>query len=215
MCRVLGELGRIHKEKVKRRVFQNTWKKDLTTSFIENLSMIKKLIIIDENNEEIFRVQVSFLMSLYDYTIHEIIKYKMIDIFNGLEREPKKYKFFKVSINTLKKAIQYPDTPLKWLPNELDFQNDKISYINPSKTLEALELITDIDIFERFCSENDLIYSEFLNFLKNLSSRRNQIVHSMDIKDKSTLERNKINLKEVTLYIDSIEKLILYILENI
>lgn len=214
MDRNLGELGRIPKEKVKRKIKQSTWRKDLPISFKENLDIINNLITID-SNDEILRVQISFLMSLYDYTIHEIIKYKMIDIFNGTEAEPQKYKSFKVSIKTLKHAINFPENPLKWLPYELDFQTDKISYINPYKTLEALELITDINIFEQYCTDNGLIYKTFLENLKALSIRRNQIVHSMDIKDKRTLERHQINSVEVISYINHIQNLILYIIEKI
>lgn len=105
MNRTFDAPGRIHKEKQKRKINQSTWRKDLSDTFKENLSIIKSLRNTGNSTEEIFRVQVSFLMSLYDYTIHEVIKYKAVDMYNGIEVETEKYKCFKVSMKTLQKAI--------------------------------------------------------------------------------------------------------------
>ena len=215
MSRKFSNIGRIPKEKQKRKINQNTWRKDLSDTFKENLSIIKSLRNTGNSIEEIFRIQVSFLMSLYDYTIHEVIKYKAVDMYNGIEVETEKYKYFKVSMRTLQRAIKFPNEPLKWLTSELEFQNDKISYINPRRTLEALELITDVNIFEQYCQEEGFDYDSFFKELENLTFRRNEIVHKMDIKNKLTLERNEITINEVDNYISIIEKLVLYVIDRI
>lgn len=215
MSRVFNDPGRIPKEKQKRKINQSTWRKDLSDAFKESLNITKSLRNTGNSSEEIFRVQISFLMSLYDYTIHEVIKYKAVDMYSGIEVEAEKYKYFRVSMKTLQKAIKFPDEPLKWLTSELEFQNDKISYINPRRTLEALELITDVNIFEQYCQEEGFDYDSFFKELENLTFRRNEIVHKMDIKNKLTLERNEITMNEADNYISIIEKLVLYIIDRI
>ena len=215
MSRVFNDPGRIPKEKQKRKINQSTWRKDLSDAFKESLNITKSLRNTGNSSEEIFRVQISFLMSLYDYTIHEVIKYKAVDMYSGIEVEAEKYKYFRVSMKTLQKAIKFPDEPIKWLTSELEFQNDKISYINPRRTLEALELITDVNIFEQYCQEEGFDYDSFFKELENLTFRRNEIVHKMDIKNKLNLERNEITMNEVDNYISIIEKLVLYIIAKI
>ena len=87
--------------------------------------------------------------------------------------------------------------------------------INPRRTLEALELITDVNIFEQYCQEEGFDYDSFFKELENLTFRRNEIVHKMDIKNKLTLERNEITMNEVDNYISIIEKLVLHIIARI
>ena len=58
-----------------------TWREDLKKNFEESLNSIKRLCENSSSNmDEICRMQISLLMSLYDYTIHEIVRYKMVDI---------------------------------------------------------------------------------------------------------------------------------------
>ncbi|WP_211494227.1 MULTISPECIES: HEPN domain-containing protein [unclassified Fusobacterium] len=198
------------------RVNYKTWRNDLKESFVENLDIIKKLQ--DRNIQdvmEICRMQISLLMSLYDYTIHEIVRYKMVDIYEGVAEKSRQYDFFKVSMRTLQEAINEPEKPLSWLLRGVSFQNDTISYINPKKTLEALSFVTDRDMFEEYCKDSGKEYSEFFSYLAGLNSRRNQIVHSMDIKNKRTLERNDITQQETEEILSTVRELVIYLIEKI
>ena len=218
MARKLSSPERFQNTKSQKdiRVNYKTWRNDLKESFVENLDIIKKLQ--DRNIQdvmEICRMQISLLMSLYDYTIHEIVRYKMVDIYEGVAEKSRQYDFFKVSMRTLQEAINEPEKPLSWLLRGVSFQNDMISYINPKKTLEALSFVTDRDMFEEYCKDSGKEYSEFFSYLANLNSRRNQIVHSMDIKNKRTLERNDITQQETEEILNTVRELVIYLIEKI
>lgn len=218
MARKLSSPERFQNSKSQKdiRVNYKTWRNDLKESFVENLDIIKKLQ--DRNIQdvmEICRMQISLLMSLYDYTIHEIVRYKMVDIYEGVAEKSRQYDFFKVSMRTLQEAINEPERPLSWLLRGVSFQNDTISYINPKKTLEALSFVTDRDMFEEYCKDSGKEYSEFFSYLADLNSRRNQIVHSMDIKNKRTLERNDITQQETEEILNTVRELVIYLIEKI
>lgn len=55
MSRIFDEPGRIPKEKIKRKIYQNTWREDLAETFKENLNIIKSLRKAEEDNKEILR----------------------------------------------------------------------------------------------------------------------------------------------------------------
>lgn len=218
MARKLSSPERFQNTKSQKdiRVNYKTWRNDLKESFVENLDIIKKLQ--DRNIQdvmEICRMQISLLMSLYDYTIHEIVRYKMVDIYEGVAEKSRQYDFFKISMRTLQEAINEPERPLSWLLRGVSFQNDMISYINPKKTLEALSFVTDRDMFEEYCKDSGKEYSEFFSYLADLNSRRNQIVHSMDIKNKRTLERNDITQQETEEILNTVRELVIYLIEKI
>lgn len=218
MARKIGSPKRYIKIKYKKdtKMSYETWREDLKTNFKESLDGIKKLSEnTNINVDEIHRMQLSLLMSLYDYTIHEIVRYKMVDIYEGVAEKSRQYDFFKVSMKTLQDAINKPDEPLSWLPQGVSFQNDTTSYINPKKTLEALSLVTDKNMFKEYCTASKEDYDKFFKYMTNLNSRRNKIVHSMDITNKYTLERNQIEKSEIDEALEKIEKLVSFIIDEI
>lgn len=226
MERNFSEPGRIEKaiEKKPLMITQKDWRKSLESHFVENLKIIEKQgLLINKlelrEGDEILRSQISFLMSLYDYTIHEIVKYKMIDIFNNSgvkpsEEVPKKYNQFKVSIKTLKHAINNP-TNASWLIKEIEWQNGKLSFINPEKTMEALKIVNDKEIFKEYCLAFNLDYDDFLRELKKLNDRRNKIVHEMDMKDRRQGIRDSVEVQLVNKWIELIKQLVVYLIQEI
>lgn len=222
MVRKFHEPERIYKDKKIKEVqiSQTNWKQNLKERLVKHISIIKNMsnVLINpldtDSEKEILRTKVSFLMSFYDHCIHEIIKYKLIDIFNSEAPTTKKYFHFKVSMFNVKKAINNPQNP-DWLKQEIEFQHGRLSFMNPDKTLEILELVTDTNLLNKYCTENNLIYDDFIKKLSEINFRRNKIVHEMDIFNKLTGERGNINSKEVEEWINLIEVLLIYLIDNI
>ena len=90
--------------------------------FNEQLEIIKKFESNDEREQDILRMKISLLMSLYDYIIHEVIKYRLLELSNlektKLGTEPKNYIKFKISIKTMKQALINTSNSEKLLSKE-------------------------------------------------------------------------------------------------
>ena len=203
-----------NREKKPLEISQGNWREYLNKEFSKSIEIIKDYSNISES-EDILRTQLSFLMSLYDYLIHEVLKYKMLDIFDGNNADGiKGFNKFKISMSNLRIAIEHPKNK-KWLENEIESQKGGASFINPNKTLEALSIVSSENILGKYCMDNKKDYNQFIEELSTLNKRRNKIVHEMDIIDKNTWKRQEIKKKEVDDYVKLIEDLGNYIINKI
>lgn len=169
---------------------------------------------VDKNIEEyIFRSQIAFLMGSVDFYIHEIIKYSILKMFNGEKVKTKKYHQFTIYIQTLEKAIANPES-IDWLEEVVISVTKYKTYMKAKSIKEALELVSNKKIYKDVCKELDLTEKEVDNRVKEIFTRRNEIVHQTDI-DMVTKEVNDINYEFVKESIDFIESLIINIHENI
>lgn len=199
---------------------KSTWRKKLKKQFNEHIITIKNMsnhlnTTIDHKLiEDIYRGQLSFLMSSYDHLIHRILFYKIIDIYNDESLETPQYKDLKISISSLKRIINNPKDS-DWLEFEIEKQFGEKSFINPYTTLNIFSLLTTKNLLENYCNENNLNYSNTLRKLLQITKRRNQIVHNMDISVIKTGKRAKITLQFVEDSINLINNLGTYFIDNI
>lgn len=199
---------------------KSTWREKLKKRFNEHIATIKNMsnhlntTIDPKLIEDIYRGQLSFLMSSYDHLIHQILFHKIIDIYNDESLETPQYKELKISISSLKKIINNPKNSY-WLELEIEKQFGEKSFINPHTTLNIFSLLITKNLLEDYCNENKLDYSNTFSELLQITKRRNKIVHNMDISETDTGKRTKIALQFVEASINLIDNLGTYFIDNI
>lgn len=202
------------------RIFPESWREDLKKIFEEQLEKVISVRSSDTGyNEEILRMKISSMMSLYDYTIHEIVKYRLVEIVNnGIEseiNEPTNFSKFKISIKTLQECMKKPNELVGVLSKDIESQINTYSYINFNEFRKLMKILTDENIVKNYLEENEINDRDFEKKFSELVKRRNAIVHKLDIADKMTIERESITEEEVNEYIEFLKKFVIYILVNI
>jgi len=119
--------------------------------------------------EDIWRSQIVFLDSAFDFYMHEIVKYGIIKMFNGDWGESNDYKKMKVRLSFAVDLAQNPSSASKLL-EEIDEMNKYSCFMGAKKLKEQLDFIAVNYNLKN--SEKDL--------LNDLYNRRNQIAHQSD-----------------------------------
>lgn len=170
---------------------------EIRRHFQENISDVENKFVLAsalreegklEEAKDIWRTQIVFLESAFDFYMHEIVKLGIVSIFNsewGDESRTEKYKNLPFSMDHLERALsdEEGDTWLK------DWTNEKYS----SVTLMAYKNFRDIcnllglnikNIANVFYEQGDKVNTidKLKQFMEDLYNRRNQIAHQSDRK---------------------------------
>lgn len=162
---------------------------------------------------DILRAQYVYALSALDKLIHELVRIGMLQTFNNQRSATSKFNTFAISLEThckIQQARQIQADTLLLEPPEYFFEQEIIvkhkylAFQEPDKIADALSLIWEEKqkwqkIALALGKSDDAIKKE----LKNIVSRRNQIVHEADI-DLQTSLRNPIDKDDVTEAVDFI-----------
>ena len=177
--------------------------KDLDTKFT-NFNQANP----NDDLTDLLRAEIVYSISAFDKLIHELVKIGMIETFNGSRIETVQYKTFKVTIDTLLK-IQNPSgiPPQFWLKQEIERQHKLLSFQEPDKVNDALNLISDKPHkWQIIATQLGMTDKDVKIYLKNIVNRRNAIVHEAD-EDAQTNQKTAINQSDVANDITFIENL--------
>ncbi|CAG1771302.1 hypothetical protein BAC3_01702 [uncultured bacterium] len=191
--------------------------------FNSNIAAIKEMDVLYQhlvNNlklpndlSDILRAQLVYSVSALDKLIHELVRIGMLQAFKNQRIKTSKFNGFSISLETYNKIQQLNDpkpdtlqleTPEYFFEQEIIIKHKYLAFQEPEKIADALSFIwEEKQKWQKIASEfNNL--GENLNKsddtlkkqLKNIISRRNQIVHEADI-DIQTNKRNEIDIEDV------------------
>ena len=147
---------------------------------------------------DLLRAEIVYSISAFDKLVHELVKIGMIETFNGSRTETVQYKTFKITIDTLLK-IQNPSgvPPEYWFKEEIERQHKQLSFQEPDKVNEALNLISAKPYkWQIIANQLGMMEKDAKMFLKNIVTRRNAIVHEAD-ENPQTNEKTSIVQSDV------------------
>lgn len=145
---------------------------------------------------DLLRSEIVYGISAFDKLIHDLVKIGMLETYAGLRIETVQYKAFKISVETLSK-IQNPSgsPPEFWFENEIKNQHKLLSFQEPKKVNDALNLISDTQYkWQVIATTLGKTESDTKTYLSNLVNRRNAIVHEAD---EDPLTGDKISITEL------------------
>ncbi len=165
-----------------------------------------------ERAADIWRSQLVFLDSAFDFFMHEIVKLGILNIFH--EEWPKKseqYTNLQFTMKNVEHAIKNPgdDSWLKDWVTEKYSSETLMSYDTFKGVCNLLSIdyraIADSAFYERGSTEKTL--DKLQRRINQLFYRRNRIAHQMD-RNRENAERQNIQKEDVINFIDDIKKIV-------
>ncbi|MGN1166218.1 MAG: HEPN domain-containing protein [Lachnospiraceae bacterium] len=198
----------------------------ITNRFDNNLSSIKSQFELVEKlkNEgnsqykDVLRSQIVFLESAFDFYVHEITKYGMVRISQGIWPTTDKYDNFSIRLGDVSEALQHTENE-GWF---LDIVNDTYAedtFMSSESVISQLNLIgvswkdAAKEAFYERGSETPTD-DKFKWVLNSLFRRRNKIAHQADCLHE-TGDKIDIERELVEEYIVNIEKIVKAISQGI
>lgn len=198
----------------------------ITNRFACNIQSIKSQFELAEQlkaegstqYKDILRSQIVFLDSAFDFFMHEVTKYGMVQIFQGVWEKTERYNNFTIRLGEISDVLQNPEQE-NWF---LDIVNDSYAedtFMSAGAVIGQLNLIGVKwqSVADRAFYEQGSVVStkdKFKHTLNSLFRRRNQIAHQADCLHE-TGAKIDIERGDVETYIDEIEKIVTAISEEI
>ena len=195
--------------------------------FTESTDAIKKqfvvaneLVLSGKSNdaENIWRAQIIFLASAFDFYMHELTKYGLCEIYDENWDRTEKYSNLQVNMEMIEVALKAGED-IDWF---LEYINDyfsevtMVSYVSVKSQLKLLGIdlqkVADRAFYQRGCTEKTK--DKLQRRLNELFSRRNIIAHQSD-RAHTNAQTTVIAKEIVENFIDDIEKIVNAIYEEV
>jgi hypothetical protein len=146
-------------------------------------------------------------VSSLDKLVHDIVRVGMLDIYTGHRNPTNKYLIFTIDLKTHLQIIQDNSSALFTFGQQVLLKNGYQAFQDPDKISDALSYIWDEKNKWKVISDKiGIPESDIKTQLRNISIRRNQMVHAGDYSD-ILLQRQTISKTDVVEVISFIEKI--------
>ena len=193
---------------------------DIENHFKENIRYIRAQFhiadnLLQEDREEeaknIWRSQIVFLESAFDFYMHELNKYGLSEIFIGNWEKTEKYSNLSIKMDIVDKALNAREDTGWFLEFVNEFYKDKtlVSYESVKDQMNLLGLkmqeVADAVFYER---DSSVKTKDKLKYrLQELYDCRNVIAHQAGRRH-SDAQRENISKEMVEVYIEDVEKIV-------
>ncbi len=168
---------------------------------------LKEVIRPPYDYTDLLRWQWAQAVSSLDKLVHDLVRVGMLEIFIGRRPTTSKFMTFTIGIDSHLQIIQNSTNAVSIIEKLIIQKHGFLSFQDPDKISEALSYIWDEKHkWQKIAQRLNLDESYVKTQLKNISIRRNQIVHegdySSNLLDRQPLSENDVN--EVLFFIDSL-----------
>lgn len=184
---------------------------DVLSEIKERQNQLKNKKELTDEDFFLLRTQIVFLESVFDYYIHEIITYGIIQTYKGDWPINNKFNNILVKLSTCIEMIKKPELDAEILKEYIIDYYGGMTFLdkeNLNAKLRVIEINPEQVASQVFDDDNPpQAQQKFAEFIKELYNRRNRIVHQCDMEFGSN-EKCTINVEEVDNYIAIVEKTI-------
>lgn len=136
-----------------------------------------------EECKDIWRSQVVFFESIFDFFIHEISKYSLYSMFSGNWEKSEKYDSLFVPLKKVETALESPDSK-EWFFEFINSKFEREVFLSAKSMADQLNLIglpfTTV-MHRAFAKENEELSRKYgVKIVSDIFSRRNAIAHQND-----------------------------------
>ena len=194
---------------------------DESISVVENMFSIAQGLQKAGNEtqaENVWRAQVVFIVSAFDFFMHEITKFGLSKIFDGAWEETKKYSNISIRLDVLNKALKAGEDS-DWF---IEFVNEQfakatmVSYADVKEQINLLGLdmqtLADDTFYQQGATEKTI--DKLKRRLNGLFSKRNVIAHQSDRRH-ADAEIMEITEEAVHGYVEDVNKIVENIVKQI
>ena len=196
----------------KKVVIRNEQEKHILKQFNSSIEVVRQkdeiiqfLSAHGQSTLEIRQSQIILLMSALDLYIHDIVKYCIIQKFNGNQTKTKQYKELLIPMQSVELAIQNPESS-DWLDEVITSINQYKSFTSYGKIKNQLEAVgLKSKKFNELVlkTESDFGVSDLIEKLRSL---RNRLAHQ-DQQSITSLE-SELTEEKINQYIGFIYQLV-------
>ena len=196
----------------KKVVIRNEQEKHILKQFNSSIEVVRQkdeiiqfLSAHGQSTLEIRQSQIILLMSALDLYIHDIVKYCIIQKFNGNQTKTKQYKELLIPMQSVELAIQNPESS-DWLDEVITSINQYKSFTSYGKIKNQLEAVgIKSKKFSELVlkTESDFGVSDLIEKLRSL---RNRLAHQ-DQESINSLE-SELTEEKINQYIGFIYQLV-------
>ncbi|MGN0483508.1 MAG: HEPN domain-containing protein [Lachnospiraceae bacterium] len=168
--------------------------------------------------KDILRSQIVFLDSAFDFFMHEITKYGMVQMFHGNWEKTPKYNNFTVRLGDISDVLKNVEQE-NWFLDIVNNSYAEDTFMSSEAVTGQLNLIgvewqevANMAFYEK--GSTIPTNQKFKQTLNALFKRRNQIAHQADCLHE-TAKKIDIDRETVETFIDAIEKIVMSILKKI
>lgn len=196
----------------KKVVIRNEQEKHILKQFNSSIEVVRQkdeiIQFLSAHGQSILEIrqsQIILLMSALDLYIHDIVKYCIIQKFNGNQTKTKQYKELLIPMQSVELAIQNPES-LEWLDEVITSINQYKSFTSYGKIKNQLEAVgIKSKKFSELVlkTESDFGVSDLIEKLRSL---RNRLAHQ----DQESINSLELELTEekINQYIGFIYQLV-------
>lgn len=196
----------------KKVVIRNEQEKHILKQFNSSIEVVRQkdeiIQFLSAHGQSILEIrqsQIILLMSALDLYIHDIVKYCIIQKFNGNQTKTKQYKELLIPMQSVELAIQNPES-LDWLDEVITSINQYKSFTSYGKIKNQLEAVgIKSKKFSELVlkTESDFGVSDLIEKLRSL---RNRLAHQ----DQESINSLELELTEekINQYIGFIYQLV-------
>jgi hypothetical protein len=155
--------------------------------------------LLEEQAQEILRAEIVLSVSALDCFIHDLIKYGMVEAYQGHRSFGKQFETYQIPVKFLRliENSEQLDDKLGYLENAIMENNSKDSYQSPKSIEYALQLINITSVWKSLANPMNDKAEDIKNELALIVDRRNKIAHEADYDvltgSKSPIDRQNIN----------------------
>jgi hypothetical protein len=170
-------------------------------------SYLKDIVRPPYDYSDLLRWQWAQSVSALDKLIHDLVRVGMIESFLGKREQTPKFLTFSLNFNVHLQMTQNPDLASIYFEKEIIQKHGFLSFQDPKNIGEALSNIWGENQKWYKIAQHMSLNEEFTKTkLRNISIRRNQIVHEGDYSN-SLLQRQPITDSDVTEVLDFVKVL--------
>lgn len=179
-------------------IIQDTRNSDVVYTYLDNI------VKPPYDYSDLLRWQWAQAVSALDKLIHDLIRTGMVQTYQGLRLPTAKYRSFAIDMDCYSQMQQMPLLAVSIFEAQIVHKLGFLSFQEPSKISDGLSLIWDESNKLRKISDAMGLDENYLRTkLKNISIRRNQIVHEGDYSN-ALLQRQAITHADTLDVIDFI-----------
>lgn len=156
---------------------------------------------------DLLRWQWAQACSALDKLVHDLVKAGMLEIFSGQRQHTSKYLSFTLTLDAHSQMTINQSIAIQVLDQQISMKHGYLTFQEPDKISDALSNIWgEKHKWQYVATEMGLAEDFIKTKLRNISIRRNQIVHEGDYSS-SLLQRQVITYADVQDVLSFVEKL--------
>lgn len=129
---------------------------------------------------DLLRTQIVMAVSSLDHYIHEIVRFGMLEIYDGERPPTDAFQRFQVTIGAAMTGLVGSSSSI-WFETEIREKHGYLAFQHPDKIADAIRLFSSCELWPLVAAQLGLTVQDVKTRLQLIVERRNKITHEADL----------------------------------